>query len=45
MVKKDRKVKGVKYRVMEEDLTLGGKHTMQCTDDVSEKCTLEPVEF
>ena len=29
------KAKGVKYMVMEEDLTLGGKHTMQYTDDVS----------
>ena len=27
--------------VMEDDLTLGGKHTMQHTDHVSQKCTLE----
>ena len=27
-------VKGVKYMVMEEDLALGGEHTMQCTDDI-----------
>ena len=27
--------------VVEEDLTLGGGHTMQYTDDVSHKCTLE----
>ena len=29
------KVKMAKYMVMEGDLTLGGKHTMQYTDDVS----------
>ena len=27
--------------VMERDLTLGGKHTMQYTDDVLWNCTLE----
>ena len=27
--------------VMERDLTLGGKHTMQYTHDVSQNCTLE----
>ena len=27
--------------VTEEDLTLGGKHTMQCTDHVSQSCTIE----
>ena len=27
-------VKGVKYMGMEEDLALGGEHTMQCTDDI-----------
>ena len=28
-------VKGAKYKVMEDDLTLGGGHTVQCTDHVS----------
>ena len=28
-------VKGVKYVVTEGDLTLGGEHAMQYTDDVS----------
>ena len=27
--------KGVKYMVMEEDLTLGGRHAVQYTGDVS----------
>ena len=27
--------------VMKGDLILGGEHTMQCTDHVSQKCTLE----
>ena len=27
--------------VTEDGLTLGGEHTMQCTDHVSLKCTLE----
>ena len=27
--------------VMEDNLTLGGEHTMQCTDDVSQKCIHE----
>ena len=34
-------VKGAKYMVMEDDLTLGGGHTMQYTDHVSQKCALE----
>ena len=34
-------VKGVKYLVTEDDLTLGGGHTMQCIDHVSQKCILE----
>ena len=29
------RVKGVKYMVAEEDVTSGGGHTAQCTDDVS----------
>ena len=33
--------KGAKYRVMEEDLTLGGGHTMRYTDLVSQNCTPE----
>ena len=33
-------VKGVKYTVM-EDLTWGGGHTIQYTDDVLLSCTLE----
>ena len=28
--------------VMERDLTWGGEHTIQCTDDVLQKCTPEP---
>ena len=35
------KVKGHKYMVMEEDLTLGGGHTMQYTDHILNKCTLD----
>ena len=31
----------VRYMVMEGDLTLGGKHTIQYTDDVLLNCTLE----
>lgn len=27
--------------VTENDLTLGGRHTMQCTYDVSQNCPLE----
>ena len=27
--------------VMEQDLTLGGRHTMKYTDAVAQKCTLE----
>ena len=34
-------VKGDKYVVMEDGLTLGGGHTMQYTDHVAQKCTLE----
>ena len=34
-------MKGTKYRVKEDDLTLGGGHTMQYTGHVSQKCTLE----
>ena len=37
-------MKGTKYLVM-EDLTLGGGHTMQYTDAVSQKCTLETYIF
>ena len=29
--------------VMEDDLTLGGEHTVQYTDHVSQKCTLEII--
>ena len=32
---------GSKYVVTEEDRTLGGGYTMQYTDCVSQKCTLE----
>ena len=28
-------IKGAKYMVMKDDLTLDGGHTMQCTDHVS----------
>ena len=31
---RQKSVKGVKYRVMKGDLTLGGEHIMQYTDDV-----------
>ena len=31
--------------VMEDDLTLGGGHTMQYTDHVSYKCMLETYIF
>lgn len=27
--------------VTERDQTLGGEHTMQCTDDILQNCTLE----
>ena len=30
---------------MEEDLTLGGGHTMQFVDDVSLNCTLKTYNF
>ena len=37
-----RLVKGKRDQIMvTKDLTLGGGHTMQYTDDVSQKCTLE----
>ena len=29
------KVRGIEHMPMEEDLTLGGRHTVQYTDDVS----------
>ena len=29
------------HMVMEDDLTLGGGYTMQCKDDVLQKCALE----
>ena len=32
---------GFKHMVMEGDLTLGGKHTMQYTDGVQQNCTLK----
>ena len=35
-----KRIKGVKYMVM-GDVTLGGGHTMQYTDYVSQKCVLE----
>ena len=35
------RVKRVKHMVVQHDLTLGGGHTMQCTDPVSQRCTLE----
>ena len=35
------KGKGAKYMVTEDDLTLESGHTMQYTDHVSQKCTLE----
>ena len=35
------KGEGAKYLVTEGDLTLGGGHTMQCTDHGSQKCTRE----
>ena len=34
-------VTGGQYMVIEDDLNLGGGHTMQYTDHVSEKYTLE----
>ena len=35
-----KRIKGGKYMVT-KDLILGGGHTMQYSDDISEKCTLE----
>ena len=35
------KGKGAKYIVMEDDLTLGVGHTLQCTDHVSKGCIPE----
>ena len=40
-VGREERVKGVKCMVM-EGLTLGGGHTMQYIDDMSQNCTLEP---
>ena len=37
----ERRVKGAKYMVTEDELTLGGGHTMQYTDDVPQEHTLE----
>ena len=34
-------MKGTKYMVTEDDLTLDGGHTIQYTDHTSQKCTLE----
>ena len=34
-------VKGVKYTMIGDDLTLSGGHTMPYTDHVSQRCTLE----
>ena len=34
-------MKGAKYMVTEDDLTLGGGHTLQCTGHVSQKYMLE----
>ena len=36
------KGEGVKYRVTKDDLTSGGRHTMQYTDDVLQTWTPEP---
>ena len=35
------RVKEVQYMVTKEDVTLGGGHAMQYTDDVSWNCMLE----
>ena len=37
------KKKGAKYMAMEDDLTLGGRHTMQYTDHVSKNAHLKPI--
>ena len=37
------KGKGVKYMLAEDDLTLGGEHTMQYTDHVSSIIYLKPI--
>ena len=34
-------MKGAKYMVTEDDLTLGGGNTMQYTDHVLQKCSFE----
>ena len=34
-------MKGTKYMVTEDDLTLDGGHTIQYTNHASQKCTLE----
>ena len=36
-------VKGAKYMVTEDDLTLGGGHTMQYADHVSSNLYLKPT--
>ena len=41
-VERQKRVKEVKYTVTEGDLTLGGEHTMQYTDDGSSNYILEP---
>ena len=35
----EERVKGAKYMVTKDELTLGGGGTMLCTDYVSQKCT------
>ena len=36
----EKRVKKVKYTVMEGDMTVGGEHTMQYTDDALQSCIL-----
>ena len=36
-----KRVKGVKYMVMEGDKSLGGEHTMRCADGVLCNCILK----
>ena len=40
-VAEQKRIKGVKYMVIEDDQTLGGGCTMECTDDALQNCTLE----
>lgn len=40
---KGEKGKGVKYMVMEADLTLGGEHIVQYVDDVLLNFHLKPI--